>query len=236
MILRAEKLSSIGTLAAGAAHEILNPAGVIQLHAEMIELDAMESEADKKSASMIIRNVQRIKKICDDLRRFSRDETPKTIPFDPNKSLFSSLELIEPKLTQAGVEKQIKTYGIPFIIQGDTEQIQQVLVILLNNALDAMPTGGNLTISSQIVELNGWRHWKLAISDTGIGISEDILPQVFDPFFTTKSPEKGTGLGLSVLHGIVETHEGEISVESEVNVGTTFTLLLPEAGNESAVV
>jgi signal transduction histidine kinase len=97
----------------------------------------------------------------------------------------------------------------------------------VSNALDAMPSGGTLSISSGRVEVEGNPFWEVRVSDTGEGISSETLPQIFDPFFTTKEPDKGTGLGLSVLHGIVKSHGGEVLLESEIGEGTTFIVRLP---------
>jgi signal transduction histidine kinase len=116
---------------------------------------------------------------------------------------------------------------------GDASQIQQVFINLLTNARDAMPGGGRLSISSEAIELESKRVWQLKVSDTGVGIPEEDLSQIFDPFFTTKPPDKGTGLGLSILHGIVETHGGDVSAESEVGAGTTFIIRLPEADKKT---
>lgn len=232
MIIRAEKLSSLGVLSAGAAHEILNPASVILMRAEMIGEDAEEDSFENKSAEIIVRNVRRIRSICDDLRRFSRDEVPSMEPFDPDEALRFSLELIKHELSPVGIELDLKVNEIPFIAMGDSSQIQQVFVNLISNARDAMPDGGTLSIRSGRCDYAGKGFWELQISDTGVGIPEDVLPQIFDPFFTTKPADEGTGLGLSVLHGIVKSHEGEVSVESEPGKGSTFTVRLPEAFEE----
>lgn len=235
MIIRAEKLSSLGVLSAGAAHEILNPASVILMRAEMIGEDSEKDSFENKSAEIIIRNVRRIRSICDDLRRFSRDEVPSMEPFDPDEALRFSLELLKHELAPVGIELDLKVNEIPFIALGDSSQIQQVFVNLISNARDAMPDGGTMSIHSGRCDCAGKSFWELQISDTGVGIPEDVLPQIFDPFFTTKPADEGTGLGLSVLHGIVKSHEGEVSVESEPGKGSTFTVRLPEAFEEIGV-
>ncbi|MBT5947706.1 MAG: GAF domain-containing protein [Nitrospinaceae bacterium] len=229
MNIRAEKLSSLGVLAAGAAHEILNPASVILMRAEMIGEDAEEESFESKSANIIVRNVRRIRNICDDLRRFSRDEVPSMEPFDPDEALRFSLELIRHELAPAGIKLDMEVNDVPFVVMGDSSQIQQVFLNLISNARDAMPDGGVLSICSTRSDHAGKDFRELQISDTAMGIPKDVLPQIFDPFFTTKPADKGTGLGLSVLHGIVKSHEGEVSVESQPGEGSTFTVRLPEA-------
>lgn len=231
MIVRAEKLSSLGTLAAGAAHEILNPAGVIQLRAEIIAEESPEGELVNQSADVIVQSVNRIKRICDDLRRFSRNEVSTKELFNPCNALMSSLDLIKHRLSPANIELDISLGNFQPIVVGDTNQIQQVFLNLVSNAIDAMPNGGKISISSSEVENNGEQYWELRVADTGVGISGTDLTQIFDPFFTTKSPDEGTGLGLSVLHGIVENHGGEVFVESEEGNGAEFIVRLPMAKN-----
>jgi PAS domain S-box-containing protein len=227
MIVRAEKLSSLGTLAAGAAHEILNPAGVIQLRAEIIAQESPEGELVNQSADVIVQSVGRIKGICDDLRRFSRNEVTTREPFDPLDALASSISLIEYRLSPANIELNMNLGSSQPIVIGDPNQIQQVLLNLISNAIDAMPDGGKMSISSSEVEENNELYWEVKVADTGVGISKEDITQIFDPFFTTKSPDEGTGLGLSVLHGIVENHGGEVFVESEEGKGATFIVRLP---------
>ncbi|MDP7503763.1 MAG: ATP-binding protein [Nitrospinota bacterium] len=227
MIVRAEKPSSLGTLAAGAAHEILNPAGVIQLRAEMLASDVPGGSEEKQSADIIVRNVNRIKKICDDLRRFSRDEVPSTEPFDPDDALDASLNLIKYEFSPSGVKMKLNLSEGPSVVMEDANQIQQVFLNLISNVLDAMPGGGTLSISSGRVEVEGNQFWEVRVSDTGEGISSEALPRIFDPFFTTKEPDKGTGLGLSVLHGTVKNHGGEVLLETETGEGTTFIVRFP---------
>ena len=227
MSLRVAKLSSVGTLAAGAAHEILNPAGVIRMRAELIAEDTAEDSLENQSAQIIVLNVDRIKKICDDLRRFSRDEISSKEPFDPAEALRFSLGLIEHEFASRGINVALELNGAANVAMGDPGQIQQVFVNLLSNARDAMPRGGVLSISGARTTFEGNPVWEVRVSDTGAGIPEEVLPNIFDPFFTTKEPDEGTGLGLSILHGILEDHGGAVSVESRKNVGTTFTVRLP---------
>ncbi len=142
------------------------------------------------------------------MRRFSCDEVPSTEPFDPDYALDASLNLIKYEFSPSGIKTELNLNKNPSVIMGDANQIQQVFLNLISNALDAMADVGTLSISSSRIEVDGNRFWQIRVSDTGEGISIEALPQIFDPFFTTKEPDKGTGLGLSVLHGIVKNHGG----------------------------
>lgn len=229
MVVRAEKLSSLGTLAAGAAHEILNPAGVIQMRAEMIAEDTLRGTLENQSAEIIVNCIDRIRKICDDLRRFSRDELPSTKPIDLGETLRFALGLIDHELTPHGIGVEVNLSESPSVVLADATQIHQVFLNILSNARDAMANGGKISISSLKVESGGKSFWEVRVSDTGTGIPKDILPHIFDPFYTTKDPDLGTGLGLSVLHGIVRSHGGDVFVESDEGEGATFIVRLPKA-------
>ncbi len=226
-IIRAEKLSSIGVLAAGAAHEILNPAAVILMRAELIAMDTPNDSPGKLSANIIIQHIERIKRICNEMRIFSRDENAPAEQFDPCGPLRSSLNLISHEFSPAGIETVLNLSESSSVVMGSQDQLQQVFVNLFSNARDAMPDGGTLSISSEDIESRDKRYWELKVSDTGCGILKDVISKIFDPFYTTKEPDKGTGLGLSVVHGIVKNHGGDIFAESEEGQGTTFTVRLP---------
>ncbi|MFC1491579.1 PAS domain S-box protein [Nitrospinota bacterium] len=227
LIMRSEKLSSLGTFTAGAAHEILNPVNIIGLHAQQMLWECEEETPEREAAEVIIRNVDRIKNICDDLRRFSRDEAPQHEPFEPNQVVRDSLRPLGAELRVLNIQAELDLPEGEQVVLGDRNQLQQVIMNLFRNAMDAMPEGGTLTVSSrEIVEENrGW--WKARVADTGEGIPEDVLPKIFDPFFTTKPEEKGTGLGLSVSFGIVESQGGDLWAESVPGEGATFILRLP---------
>ena len=227
MLVRAEKLSTIGTLTAGAAHEILNPANIIGLHAQRLMWENAEGSSPHQSAQVILRNVERISRICEDLRRFSRDEAAKRDPFDPDDTLRQCIRPLESELRLASIEVSDKLAGKAPIILGDKNQILQVFFNLLRNAKDAMPQGGTLTVASREAAGDGARWWETRVSDTGTGIPPDTLPRIFDPFFTTKTEDKGTGLGLSVSYGIIESHGGRIWAENNPERGATFFVWLP---------
>ncbi len=227
LIVRAEKLSSLGTLTAGAAHEILNPANIIGMHAQRLMRQNKEGSREYKSADVIYRNVGRINQICDDLRRFSRNEATLFKLFDPNKTVQESLNLLLHELRLASVRHDFQVKVEVSQIMGDPNQLQQALFNLIGNAKDAMPAGGDISIVTSEVEEEGQRWWECRVKDTGTGIPEDVMPKLFDPFFTTKPEDKGTGLGLSVTYGIIENHGGKIWAESEPDMGATFVIRLP---------
>ena len=232
MVVRAEKLSSLGTLAAGAAHEILNPAGVIQMRAELIAEDTLKGTLENQSAEIIVSCIDRIKKICDDLRRFSRDELRAAKLIDLGETLRFALGLIDHELAPQGIDVEVNLIDSPSVVLADATQLHQVFLNILSNARDAMARGGKISISSLEVKSRGKPFWEVRVSDTGTGISKDVLPHIFDPFYTTKAPDEGTGLGLSVLHGIVKSHGGEVFAESEEGKGATFTVRLPKASQD----
>jgi signal transduction histidine kinase len=233
MIVRAEKLSSLGTLAAGAAHEILNPASVIRMRAELIAEDNPEEGLEYQSANIIVRNIDRIRNICDDLRKFSRDEVSNFELFDLRGVLRFSYELLKHEFSPKGIASSLNLDNSPLEVMGNSGHLQQVFVNLIKNALDASSGEGEISVSTSSAELDGTPFWEIRVSDSGTGIPKETLPRIFDPFFTTKDPDKGTGLGLSIIHGIVKDHGGEIFVESKEGKGTTFIVRLPRAYKKS---
>ena len=228
LLIRSEKLSSIGTLAAGAAHEILNPTNVISLYAQRLREENEKGSPLGQAAEVICRNVSRIVKICDDLRRFSRDEKPQFRPFDPDETLRTSHRLLERQIALASISLDERMSGTPACVMGDKHQMEQVFFNLIKNAIEAMPEGGTLTVASRKLD-EGEGGWECRIADTGVGIPREAMDKIFDPFFTTKPEDKGTGLGLAVSHGIVEGHGGQLWAESAPGRGTTFFVLLPLA-------
>ncbi|MBT3351619.1 MAG: transporter substrate-binding domain-containing protein [Nitrospinaceae bacterium] len=230
MIARAGKLSSLGTLTAGAAHEILNPANIVGMHAQRLMRTNEEGSREYKSAKVIYDSVGRINQICDDLRRFSRNEPTAFKPFNPNKITRNSLNLLLHELRLESIRVELNVDNEDQQISGDPNQIQQVLFNLIGNAKDAMPNGGNLIITTLETSKENKKWWECRVMDTGSGIPEDIMPNLFDPFFTTKPEDKGTGLGLSVTYGIIENHGGAIWAESKTGSGSTFIIQLPAHG------
>jgi signal transduction histidine kinase/response regulator of citrate/malate metabolism len=224
-LVQSEKLASIGQLAAGVAHEINNPIGVILGFAQLVVKRLPEDDPMYKPLSTIEREGLRCKEIVQDLLDFARQGRPQVTLIDINEVVEASSRLVSPHITSRDVEV-IKDYvpDLPPAL-GDANQLQQVFLNIILNAYQAMPNGGRLRIASRVVgdEVHA------IFADNGVGIPPENLKRVFDPFFTTKEVGQGTGLGLSVSYGIVEQHGGTIEVDSQVNAGSTFVVKLPVA-------
>ncbi len=224
---QAEKLSSIGLLAAGVAHEVNTPLAVISSYAQML---AKQVSGDAKKSELldkITRQTFRASEIVNSLLNFSRTSTTEFTSVDLNRVIQDTLMLLEHQLKVARVKVVQELNPQLPAIYGNTGKLQQVFLNLFLNAKDAMPSGGTLMVSTQ----NG-HNVQVAVADTGTGISQEHIPRIYDPFFTTKSKPKtghsgGTGLGLSVTYGIIQEHAGKIRVNSKPGEGTTFTMEFP---------
>jgi signal transduction histidine kinase len=223
---QSEKLSSIGLLAAGVAHEVNTPLAVISSYAQML---AKQVQGDEKKSGLlekITRQTFRASEIVNNLLNFSRTSGTEFGPVDVNKIIHETLTLLEHqfKVAKVRVEDELAP-GLPAIF-GNAGKLQQVFLNLFLNAKDAMHGGGVLHVSTS----NG-SGVNVVVSDTGSGIAQEHITRIYDPFFTTKtSPSdgrRGTGLGLSVTYGIIQEHAGKIHVESRVGQGTTFYLEFP---------
>jgi two-component system NtrC family sensor kinase len=229
LLVQSHKLKAVGTLTAGVAHELNNPINNIMLTAYMLEEDYAEY-SDTERLDMIrdlIEQAERSRTIVRNLLDFARESELTTDLLQVQDLMEEILRLAsnQIKLSKVKVVRQFAS-NLP-AFHGDRQQITQVFLNLVLNAIDAMPDGGTLTVSTRV---EGERDYVvLEIADTGVGIPEHVLANIFDPFFTTKPTGKGTGLGLSVSLGIVRTHGGDIRVRSRTNEGTTFTVLLPTA-------
>lgn len=229
-LVQADKLSSIGLLAAGVAHEVNTPLAVISTYAQMLTKQINGDDPKSRLLEKINKQTFRASEIVNSLLSFSRTSTTDFVDIDVNKLVRETLTLIEHQLEKAqiGVETSLAE-GLP-PVKGNGGKLQQVLLNLFLNARDAMPSGGQLRISS-------WTEEGLVrcqVSDTGTGIAAEHVGRIYDPFFTTKAPKKGTGLGLSVTYGIVREHGGEIEVSSRVGLGTDFVINLPASRKKSA--
>lgn len=228
---KAEKLAAVGRLAAGVVHEINNPLATISACAEALETRVLEGAFDnspdiddlKEYLGLIRNEAFRCKSITNGLLDFSRARSGNRMPLNVSEIVKSSARLVAHQKRGDKIEIKIEeTENLP-LINADEGQIQQAIIALATNAIDAMPDGGILTFrifderNRLIVE----------VKDTGIGISHDDIPKVFEPFFTTKEVGKGTGLGLAVCYGIITEHGGRLTVNSKVDKGTTFTISLP---------
>lgn len=237
---QAQKMEAVGILAGGIAHEFNNILGAVLGYADLISRDVAADQVtakDAKYARAIITAAERAKKLIKQIMTFSRKMDPQLRPMDLNQEVERSLELLEhttPKMV--AVERRLAP-DLP-LVMADPDQIGQVVINLANNAFQAMPDGGVLTVGSEKVTLKDQTcptcgqvvsgDWvRLTMSDTGRGMSPEELPKIFDPFYTTKDVGQGTGLGLSMIHGILLNHRAHISCDSQPGRGTTFTVYLP---------
>jgi two-component system NtrC family sensor kinase len=223
-LVHQEKLASMGQLAAGVAHEINNPLGSILLLSDVMNKEIPEDDPHREDLEMIIKETTRCKNIVSDLLNFSRQQQVLTQDTDLNSLMEKTIREVEKKPDFKEVQI-IRKYSSDLpVIQADPDQLQQVFTNLLNNAAEAMESGGTITLSTRSID----QKWvEIKISDTGIGIPEENLGKLFTPFFTTKALGKGTGLGLSIVYGIIKMHRGQIYVSSQVGTGTDFTITLP---------
>ena len=222
----AEKLASLGTIAAGLAHEIKNPLVSIKTLAQLLPERFDDPEFRNHFANIAINEVDRIGSIVSDLLDFAKSSEPKIGSFDMVRLIGDTLLMLFPQLTPKGIiVKKRFAEGLP-LIRGDHSQLKQVLLNLLINSMEAMPHGGKITVDVFKDEdvIHGNR-LIVRVMDTGTGVREEDKIHLFEPFFTTKGG--GTGLGLSICRKITEKHNGEITIESVHNQGTTVTLTLP---------
>jgi len=223
---QSEKLSALGQLTAGVAHELNNPLAVIMGYAQVLAKGAEGNTKLKNDIVKILRESERAAKIVRNLLTFARPREPQMLSVDINRLVANILEAYETEFENALVHVQTTLApDLPRTV-ADPHQIEQVLANLVMNAIQAMgdSTGSRaLTVSTEVSE----RMIRITVSDTGPGIAPEVVTKIFDPFFTTKSPGKGTGLGLSISHSIVHEHRGRIWVQSEHGKGAAFVVELP---------
>jgi two-component system NtrC family sensor kinase len=235
-VARAEKLAAIGRLASGVVHEINNPLATISACAEALESRVSEGEFKESAAlndlreylGLIRGEAFRCKTITNGLLDFSRTRTTEHALVNLADVISSAARLLSHQQRGEKVEFQIDTAEKLPPISGDAGQLQQAVIALAANAIDAMPEGGVLRIASK---RNG-SNVLVEVSDTGVGIPQENITKIFEPFFTTKEIGKGTGLGLAVCYGILTEHGGSLDVQSTLGVGTTFTISLPAINND----
>ena len=224
---QSEKLSSIGLLAAGVAHEVNTPLTGVSSYTQM--LLGMIPETDPKHALLekMQRQTERASNIVGNLLNFSRTgNSTDFVDIDLNKLLNDTLQLLEPQLRKSNVSI-VKEYTEPLAaVHANSGKLQQVFTNLILNARDAMQMGGTIKLRTYVLDDD---QVVVEVSDTGEGIPAENLTKIFDPFFTTKGVGNGTGLGLAVTYGIVQEHSGSIEAFSENGDGTTFRLVLPAA-------
>jgi PAS domain S-box-containing protein len=226
---QAEKLASVGTLAAGVAHEINNPIGVISSRIELMLLDAETRPLPddvRQDLDVLHRHAQRVARIAQGLLSFARQPPREHGPVDLNRVVEDTLLLLEDMMARDGVRvRRALAPALP-AVWGDANGLQQVVMNLLTNARDAVSRGGDIAVETMATAAPDARV-RLVVRDSGCGIAAESLPRIFDPFFTTKA--HGTGLGLSITYGIVRDHQGTVDVRSVPGRGTTFTLSFPPA-------
>ena len=239
-VVHMEKMASMGKLSATVAHELNNPISGMLTYARLVERELTDQTLPDQKREEMQRYLQLIQRECvrcgnivRNLLAFSRRTTGQLSQVDVNEIIERSVMLIQHHMEMEGVS--VQTVLLPSAereITADAGELEQAVVALMVNAIEAMHGGGRLSVTLR----GAGDHVMIEISDTGSGISQEILPLIFEPFFSTKTKESGSGLGLAVVYGIVHRHGGAISVDSEVGVGTTFLITLPRVPPESAEV
>ena len=232
-----QKMEAIGRLASGVAHDFNNILAVIQMQADLMKSEGNLSQAQLEFARETSAMAQRGAALTRQLLLFSRKETMQARDLDLNESINDMTRMLRRTFGE-NIQLQFKFAMQPLFVHADAGMMDQVLMNLAVNARDAMPKGGNLIIETSAVEFDESIREQypqaragsfvcLGVSDTGTGITPEILPRIFEPFFTTKDVGKGTGLGLSTVFGIVQQHQGWVNVYSEVGQGTIFRIYIP---------
>ena len=227
-LAQSEKLSSIGLLAAGVAHEVNTPLTVISTQAQMLAKQLPPGDKRLTVMEKIIGQTFRASQIVNSLLNFSRTKGAAFVPLDVNKIITETLLLLDHQFKSGRIEVLSGLDASLPAVSGNSDKLQQVFLNLFLNAKDAMPHGGRLTVSTRAEN----SHIEIEVADNGVGIARENLGRIYDPFFTTKGAGRGTGLGLAVSYGIIHEHSGTIHVESEPGSGTRFRLEFPAARKE----
>jgi PAS domain S-box-containing protein len=222
-LIQAEKLSSIGLLAAGVAHEVNTPLAVIASQAQLAMRQMSPDDPLSRTLDKIVKQAFRASEIVNNLLKFSRVSGSEYSELDLNKLVRETMSLVEPMLRASKIAVIAQLCPSLPMVYANPGKLQQVFMNLIINARDAMPRGGELTIATDCEDSSV----RVEVSDNGVGISPEHLSKIFDPFFTTKSTSRGTGLGLAVTYGIIREHLGKIEVRSVLGRGTSFRVDLP---------
>ncbi len=220
---RTRRLAAVGRLAAGVAHEIRNPLSSIKGFATYFKERHGHVKEDSYIAGIMIEEVDRLNRVIGQLLEFARPMALHRKPVQPGVIIRHALKMVEARAADQGVTTETRLHPETGPIPMDADRMTQVFLNLFLNGLEAMPGGGTLSVTVDVDDTG--QYGRFMVRDTGKGIAPDDLTHIFDPYFTTKP--SGTGLGLAVVHKIVESHGGEVRVESEEGKGTAFTVLLP---------
>lgn len=221
---QAEKLAALGEMIAGVAHEIRNPLGIISSTAELLRQRLAKYEPQDRLAQIIVEESNRLNQTVNEFLDFARPREPNLRPCNPEDILERNLELLQPEIDKyhIAVDRQYSLDGYP--VTADPDLLYRAFLNILINAIQALPEGGKITVSTRLGPDN---HGALIqVQDTGEGIEEETLKKIFNPFFTTK--DMGSGLGLSIVKSIIESHRGTINIDSTPGQGTTVSIMLPD--------
>ena len=228
-LLRVEKLATVGVLAAGIAHEVGTPLGVIRGRAEMVGRSFAKGTPNAENVNVIIEQIDRITRTIRALLDFARPRRVTACDLAVGRPIARVAELVRFEVEKRSLTLQVDVpSGLP-LIHAESDKIEQILVNLVMNSIDATPAGGRITVTAARV---GDERIAIRVRDTGAGIPSANLHQVFDPFFTTKALQRGTGLGLAIVDQIVRDHGGVVNLTSTVGRGTTVEVILPAATDE----
>jgi len=232
-LIQSEKMAAFGQLGAGIAHEVKNPLAGILGYAQMSLRKIQEGDPLKNNLIIIERETKRCTGIIDNLMKFARQEKVSMTETNINSVVEDAMTIVDHQLSLKGIKLEKDLAPTLPCFMGNGNQIQQVLMNLMINAQQAMEgTPGTVRLSTALIDSS---QIEIRVSDAGTGMPAEISTKIFEPFFTTKAAGKGTGLGLSVSYGIVKDHKGEIRVESELGLGTTFIITLPVIGFDAQI-
>jgi signal transduction histidine kinase len=226
-VRRADRLSTVGKLAAGIAHELGTPLNVISGHAQLITCDHAEGTPEYEHATIVVDQTQRVAKIIRQLLDFARRGTPDRVTAELGPIVTDTANLLRPLAEGRRATLVVELPDEPVSCLVDAGQIQQALTNLVMNGLQALGDDKRVTLRLSRYRYRDVDYARIEVIDNGSGITAAVLPHIFEPFFTTKAVGDGTGLGLSVTYGIVRDHDGWIDVNSQVGVGSEFSMVLP---------
>jgi signal transduction histidine kinase len=232
---QASKLATMGELAASVAHELNNPLATVALHAESLVGQAANNEQNRTSLEVILQENERMAALVNNLLQFSRRGHRQISTVDVREEITNSVEFLRYHLRNRRIEVVFDFAETLPAIHADRQQLRQLFLNLLTNASDALANGGQLKLRVATDTLNGEEAVLVEFVDNGEGMPPENITKVWDPFFTTKPEGKGTGLGLGICRRIVESHGGNIGIESEVGKGTTVRILLPPSTKDIGI-